>query len=482
MAATNNPQTVNQFRYGGCQGSSDGFAGFRQVEAEPTLTIPQCISDCYDSAYAGIGGDICYCADDPIVATYFITYPDSDCETPCAGNPSQSCGGTIDGNTKEKRQAGSLLTIYTNGDIVPLNGAVSSSNPSSALTSTSASSNVIVGPGGISSQGQIVIGTTSSLSIILSSGTLSSTSTTSVLSGATVILGAGVGSLSAARTSSPAMTASISITLQPTAISTTFVNVCDICEHGMTTATTIITMMHCGCTESVNDIGSTIHVPPPSVPMTTTVKTCNCGIEKAPSTTEVTVPCTSQIEEMSSSMASMLVTAAPGVPAPAQDPSAQAIGEGNGSPAGGAAPAEGNNPEAGNSAPESSEGGEIASGNTPGEAGSSPNEGNNAGEGVTEARTAEVPEMTNSIAPEVGLPAGNNESIHYATTQTIHLQSTETSNATNSSMHVGAPHPASESRLEASPTKKSEGAAGVKRLAGFVAGTMSFVMAFMTVL
>jgi hypothetical protein len=178
--------------------------------------------------------------------------------------------------------------------------------------------------------------------------------------------------------------------------------------------------------------------------MTTTVKTCNCGEENAPSTTEVTIPCTSQIEEMSSSMASILATAAPGAPAPgpAQATAAQATGEGgSGEPGGGSAPAEGN------SAPADNEEGKAASGNTPNEAG-------NVAEGATEARTADVPEMTNDLAPETGLPAENNVPVYYATTQTIHLQSTETSNATNGSMSVKAPHLVSESRAEASQPKR----------------------------
>ena len=91
-----------------------------------------------------------------------------------------------------------------------------------------------------------------------------------------------------------------------------------------------------------------------------------------------------------------------------------------------------------------------------------------------------APEMTNALARETGLPAENNGPVYYATTQTIHLQSTVTSNATNGSMSVKAPHFASESRAEASPTKKSEGAAVVERLVGLMAGALFCVMAVMS--
>jgi hypothetical protein len=143
-------------------------------------------------------------------------------------------------------------------------------------------------------------------------------------------------------------------------------------------------------------------------------------------------------------MASILATAAPSAPAPApaQAPAARATGEGgSGEQGGGSAPAEGN------SAPANNEEGEGASGSTLNEAG-------NAAEGATEARTADVPEMTNSLAPETGIPAENNGSLYYATTQTIHLQSTETSNATNGSMSVKASHLASGSRARRAQPKR----------------------------
>jgi hypothetical protein len=168
-------------------------------------------------------------------------------------------------------------------------------------------------------------------------------------------------------------------------------------------------------------------------------------------------------------MASILATATPDAPAPAQASAAQAIGEGGSGELGaGFAPVEGN------SAPANNEG-KGASGNTPNEAG-------NAAEGATEASTADVPELTKSLAPETGVSAEKTGTVYYGTTQTIHLQSTEALNATNGSMSVKTLNLASESRAEPSPTKKSEGATAVERLVGLMAGALFCVMAVMTLL
>ena len=212
----------------------------------------------------------------------------------------------------------------------------------------------------------------------------------------------------------------------------------------MTTATTIITVMHCGCTESVDEAGSTVPVPAPSVPMTTTVKTCNCGEANAPSTTEVTIPCTSQIEEMSSSMASPLASAAPGVAAPTIAPAAEATGHGSG----------------GESVPEVDTAGGEQSGTGAGESESTATENTNDVAGApSEARSGDVPEITNSLA-EVGAPTGNNGT-YYATTKTINLEPAVTETSSYHNGTVSAP------RLEPSPTKKSEGSIAVERLVGY---------------
>lgn len=66
----------------------------------------------------------------------------------------------------------------------------------------------------------------------------------------------------------------------------TWIDVCDECEHGLATMTTTITSLHCGCTDT----------PAPTIPMTTTTKTCAvCGEGGAAATIMITCPQTSAI-------------------------------------------------------------------------------------------------------------------------------------------------------------------------------------------
>lgn len=434
------------------------------------MSIGICVSDCYNSAFAGLFGGTCYCADDPSVAENFVTYPDADCDTPCPGVPSQSCGGYIIGSNQKKRQTAVAYTIYNNTDLVHGPVAVSSSSFSIGLSSM-LSGGVTIESAGISSTTQS--STVSVALITLTSAPPGLSTVSSNASSDTATLAPEVGSLSSAGTLAPPLTflpsTSHSITLRPTTIITTiFVDVCDVCEHGITTATTIITIMYCGCTESVDETGSTVPVPVPSVPMTTTVKTCYCGEGNAPSTTEVTVPCTSQIEEMSSSMASILVTAAPGVAAPAHAPAAEATGTGvSGAPAGG------------DSAPEAETTSRELLGMSEGESESTPveNVGTVAGDAAaSEARSGDAPDITNSVAPGAGFPAENHDT-SYATTKTIHLEPAESSTSAYGSIAVSAPRLAGPS-----PTKKSEGSTTIKRLIGFMATALFSVTVVMSLL
>ena len=42
--------------YAGCLGYSVGSGKFRQVEESSAMTIEQCLSDCFESFYAGVSG------------------------------------------------------------------------------------------------------------------------------------------------------------------------------------------------------------------------------------------------------------------------------------------------------------------------------------------------------------------------------------------------------------------------------------------
>jgi hypothetical protein len=154
-------------------------------------------------------------------------------------------------------------------------------------------------------------------------------------------------------------------------------------------------------------------------------------------------------------MASILASPAPGVAVAAPAPAAEATGQGSSGSGSGE-----NTPEPETTAHEllgMSEGAAAETIIDTSEAAAS------------EARSADVPSMTNSLAPgpEAVIPTGNNGTIttgnngmSYATTQTIHLQPASTHNGTVSAARLG-PN---------ATTTKSEGvgAEGFRRLVGFV--------------
>jgi hypothetical protein len=160
-------------------------------------------------------------------------------------------------------------------------------------------------------------------------------------------------------------------------------------------------------------------------------------------------------------MASLLASAAPGVAAPTVAPTAGATGQGSN----------------GQSVPEGNMAGGEQLGTGGGDSGSTTAENSNAvaGGAASEARSGGVPEITNSLAPEVGVPAGSNGT-YYATTKTINLEPAVTEISSYHNGTVSAP------RLEPSPTKKSEGSITVQRLVGFAALALfctSFVMSLL---
>ena len=146
-------------------------------------------------------------------------------------------------------------------------------------------------------------------------------------------------------------------------------------------------------------------------------------------------------------MALLIASAAPGVAAPTVAPAAGATGQGSND----------------QSVPEANMAGGEQLGTGGGDSGSTTAENPNAvaGGAASEARSGDVPEITNSLA-EVGVPTGNNGT-YYATTKTINLEPAVTETSSYHNGTVSAP------RLEPSPTKKSEGSITVKRLVGFVA-------------
>ena len=250
------------------------------------MSIEQCIADCFGSFYIALFTTSCYCGDSTNAINAYQVYPDGECTIACPGDATEECGGVIAsvGGSfgKEKRQAQqTLLTVYANDELVPAPGGPP--GPSSkvgittpALSAPSSPPSSIAGSGG-------------GVSVSAAPGAGGSSSDPG--SGNVITLPATI----------PPTTITIPPTLFPFVISTVWI---DVCETGTTQLTTTVTVMHCGCTASLDAAaGSTVAVPSPSVPMTTTVKPCSCGKNGVASSLTVTQPCSTAIEEAQSSVA-----------------------------------------------------------------------------------------------------------------------------------------------------------------------------------
>jgi hypothetical protein len=142
--------------YAGCLGYAVGSSAFQQVEQSPAMTIEQCLSDCFESFYAGVSGQYvfpcpcashihqtdfarsCYCGNSLSSTAGLIKYPDSDCDIPCPGDPSETCGGNLANEMSRRRQSIILLTTYNNtANINAVQPPRSTSLPSSGPSSLS---------------------------------------------------------------------------------------------------------------------------------------------------------------------------------------------------------------------------------------------------------------------------------------------------------------------------------------------------------
>lgn len=256
----------------------------------------------------------CYCSSYnetiPNPEIDYIRYPDSACNTPCPGNPSQKCGGVVIVPRpspsisltllKEKRQFSTenegeaiIVTVYngTLEDAEPgppsSSSTPDSSTPDGTATSTpgvSATNGAGIGSTSssttLSSSASEIPGTSSSLSSICLSSmtsnsvsqainpTLGSTSTT-VTNTSIPPSSSSPAPSTAPNPSSTSSSSSSPVTLWPTVISTSYTTICPIHPSICPTPTptclsTTITVLHCGCTD----------LPRPSVPMTTAIAPC----------------------------------------------------------------------------------------------------------------------------------------------------------------------------------------------------------------
>ena len=259
----------------------------------------------------------CYCGNSLDATAGLTKYPESDCNIPCPGDPSETCGGNLITEKSRRRQSIILLTTYNNTININAAAPASSSVPlSSTLMSTSGIFSVSIPLTIIpSSTISLSTGVSSSSIAILSAGGPSLSGAPGVGGLPTLVGPVGGSHFFDPGTSST--TPPISLSGSPTPNSSTqripivisskyhalcldslsnglivavWIDVCDVCEHGLVTMTTTITTLHCGCT----------HTPVPTIPMTTSTKACAiCGEDGSRATVTITYPDTSAMASAS---------------------------------------------------------------------------------------------------------------------------------------------------------------------------------------
>ncbi|KAI0203770.1 hypothetical protein F4808DRAFT_476169 [Astrocystis sublimbata] len=85
-----NPSAINGWALLGCFGSHSSFKSFSPIATAPTMDTKSCVDACGGRKFAGVYADTCYCADTLRDAA---AVAHEKCNTPCAGNPDQICGG-----------------------------------------------------------------------------------------------------------------------------------------------------------------------------------------------------------------------------------------------------------------------------------------------------------------------------------------------------------------------------------------------------
>lgn len=109
------PGVVNNFEYLGCLGSSAGFPTFNLESSSAANSVDLCTAECGAAGYtyAGLYSTDCYCANS--VDDAATDQVSGVCDTPCPGDASESCGGTVYGSTRKRAApANILLDCYEN--------------------------------------------------------------------------------------------------------------------------------------------------------------------------------------------------------------------------------------------------------------------------------------------------------------------------------------------------------------------------------
>ena len=259
----------------------------------------------------------CYCGNSLDATAGLTKYPESDCNIPCPGDPSETCGGNLITEISRRRQSIILLTTYNitiniNAAAPPSSSVPLSSTPMSTSSNFSVSIPLTIVP---SSTISLSTRVSSSSIAVLSTGGPSLSSAPGV-GGISTLVGPGGGSYffdpGTSSTTLPmrlsgSPTPNSSTQRIPVVISSKYralcldslsngliiavwIDVCDVCEHGLVTMTTTITTLHCGCT----------HTPVPTIPMTTSAKACAiCGEDGSRATVAITYPDTSAMASAS---------------------------------------------------------------------------------------------------------------------------------------------------------------------------------------
>jgi len=307
ISSTPTPSTTNDFVYAGCFGIPQDFGTLTGISlplTDEAMDNNKCTAYCQglNAYYAGTHETQCFCGTNTQLYGALLDYPEGACNTPCPGANRDICGGTVSfeaggvpttfaGANKHKRQADIILiSLYNNTVLLPQPGE----------------------------------------SDVPTTGTMNPATVTDTITTRP----------SSASPYFPPDQVSYNVTGTNTAtvISTTYVDVCDVCPGGLTTKATTITVPHCGCTASYDaHLQSTVPVASPSVPMVTTVKNCGCGHGGAQSSITVTVPCTSSIEELAAMVTQQAVPGAGAMGSVSAAAPAPAVSSGAVSPAASAA-------------------------------------------------------------------------------------------------------------------------------------------------
>ena len=87
-----NPINVRNHNNLGCFSSKTGFQSFKKAGSSKSMTIEQCVDVCGDHKYLGVFETDCYCADGLDDGTFAMANSDQ-CNLSCPGDQAEFCGG-----------------------------------------------------------------------------------------------------------------------------------------------------------------------------------------------------------------------------------------------------------------------------------------------------------------------------------------------------------------------------------------------------